>query len=450
MKGKLLFLLLIAGLLFVVGCDKDDDDTTPVGPGRSGNLYINEFLASNDASGTDENDEYDDWFELWNDSDNAIDIGGYYVTDNLEDPMTWQIPTDQPSVTTIPAGGFLVIWCDKQTDQGPLHVDIKLSADGEAIGVYEEDGSTVVDEVTFGPQSTDISYGRIPDGGDAWDFLSPPTPGDYNSGVAPNQPPTFDTVNADPSTPLPDEAVTISAVVYDDAEGVTVVLSYRTTSDGDFTQMTMEAVEGEDYTYAATIAGQADGTTVEYYVTATDAEELATTDPADAPTEVHSYVVEVSNYTLPLFINELMSSNVNTLSFDYEGETYYEDWIEIYNAGDEPIDIGGMWVSDDLNSPRTSQIPTTSPTETTIPAGGYLILWADKMPEAGVLHIDDVKLSSGGESFGLFAADEYGNVQIDGIDFPELTDDQAYGRTTDGGSTLEILATPTPGSSNGQ
>ena len=46
--------------------------------------------------------------------------------------------------------------------------------------MYDEDGVTVLDSLTFGPQTTDISFGRIPDGCDIWIIMSNPTPGASN------------------------------------------------------------------------------------------------------------------------------------------------------------------------------------------------------------------------------------------------------------------------------
>jgi len=132
------------------------------------NLVINEFLASNDSSAADEYSEYDDFIEIYNTDTVAIDIGGMYITDDLTNPTQWQIPSDSIEITTIPAGGFLVLWADKQTDQGPLHVNVKLGSGGEQIGLYNSDGITAIDTLTFGAQETDVSFGQMPDGSDDW------------------------------------------------------------------------------------------------------------------------------------------------------------------------------------------------------------------------------------------------------------------------------------------
>lgn len=143
-------------------------------------LVINEFLASNDTACQDENGEYDDFFELYNFGDSAIDIGGWFVTDDLGTLQKWQIPEGQPDETTIQPGGFLVIWADEQTEQGALHIDFKLSAGGEDIGLTMPEGTQIVDSLTYDAQTTDVSYGRLPDGSDNWTFFDDPTPGATN------------------------------------------------------------------------------------------------------------------------------------------------------------------------------------------------------------------------------------------------------------------------------
>ena len=144
-------------------------------------LFINEFLASNDASVTEENGEFDDWIEIFNAGTTPVNIGGMYISDKASDLTAWQIPDRAPDSTTIEPGSFLLLWADKQTDQGVLHVDIKLSGDGEQIVLTAPNGTSVIDSLTFGAQTTDVSVGRQPDGSDNWVSFITPTPGSSNN-----------------------------------------------------------------------------------------------------------------------------------------------------------------------------------------------------------------------------------------------------------------------------
>ena len=54
-------------------------------------LYINEFLASNTTINPDivDFDDYSDWLEIYNDENHDVDLSGYFITDNLNDPTKW-------------------------------------------------------------------------------------------------------------------------------------------------------------------------------------------------------------------------------------------------------------------------------------------------------------------------------------------------------------------------
>ena len=121
-------------------------------------LVINEFMASNNSSTQDPQGEYDDWIEIYNFGTDAIDTGGMYLTDDLSDTTKWQIPANNPADTTIPAGGFLLIWADNNTSDAGLHANFKLDANGEQIGLFDKDGQTLINSVIYPGQITDISY----------------------------------------------------------------------------------------------------------------------------------------------------------------------------------------------------------------------------------------------------------------------------------------------------
>ncbi|MEC8702363.1 MAG: lamin tail domain-containing protein, partial [Bacteroidota bacterium] len=118
--------------------------------------------------------------EIYNDTSDPIDIGGMYFTDTPDDDNPYQIPNTDPSVTTIPSKGYLVIWCDDDQEQGPLHVSKKLKKSGESIILLSSDKITVIDSYTYSEQTTDISMGRDPNNVNNWIFFDNPTPGFKN------------------------------------------------------------------------------------------------------------------------------------------------------------------------------------------------------------------------------------------------------------------------------
>jgi hypothetical protein len=165
-------------------------------------------------------------FDLWNDF--------------LDQPIT-----PRESIIIEPSG-YLLFWADEELNEGPMHSDFELNKNGDYVGLYDTDGVTLIDGLSFGPQGSNVSHGRLPDGNDNWVY--------FTSGTAsPNQP---------------------------------------------------------------------NGGT-------------------GGPTE-------------GLFINEFMAKNV---SFIQDNFGDYDDWIEIYNAGPNAVDLGGMYLTDDPDDPTEWMIP---------------------------------------------------------------------------------------------
>lgn len=127
-------------------------------------LFINEVMAKNVASYADENEEYDDWVEIYNPNLFEVDLADYIMKDGAD---TYTFPSGTED-TKISPSNFIIIWADEQSSQGPLHTNFKLSSAGEFVGLYEPDGVTEIDAVTYPEILDDISYGRQTDGADTW------------------------------------------------------------------------------------------------------------------------------------------------------------------------------------------------------------------------------------------------------------------------------------------
>jgi len=146
-------------------------------------LVINEFMADNNVTleDPDEAGEFPDWVEIYNGTDAVIDLGGMYLTDDPLDLQHWQFTPG----TTIGPGEHLIVYADDDGTQGPLHTNYQLSDTGEYIGLVDVDGETVLDEIFFERQISDVSYGRFPDGSDTWGYHPTPTPHNSNLAHAP-------------------------------------------------------------------------------------------------------------------------------------------------------------------------------------------------------------------------------------------------------------------------
>lgn len=135
-----------------------------------------------------------------------------------------------------------------------------------------------------------------------------------------------------------------------------------------------------------------------------------------------------------IVINEVVSDNREVM--DEYGQL--EDYIELYNKGTEPIDIGGWYITDAPTNKLFYQIPTNNASVTTIQPGGHLILWADDDVSQGTQHLDALKLSKDGETLILSRKLEDNTVAImDSVSFPVLGN-LSYSRVPDGSATWAI------------
>ena len=143
----------------------------------------------------------------------------------------------------------------------------------------------------------------------------------------------------------------------------------------------------------------------------------------------------------PVRINEVSAANGIHVNEYFKRN----DWVELYNTTDEPIDVAGMYLSDNEKKPLKYQISKgDSQTSTTIPAHGYLIVWCDKLESKDQLHAS-FKLDADGGSVLLTAADESWS---DRLIYTEHHEDQTVGRYPDGGNDIFVINVPTIAQSN--
>lgn len=246
------------------------------------NLVINEFLASNDATIADQDGEFEDWIELYNNGTANINLAGYGLSDDAEDLAQWAFPAG----TNIPAKGYLIIWADNDEDQTGLHANFKLSGGGETIYLTNTTGA-FVDTIEYKDQTTDISFGRIPNGTGDFQVMNP----------------TFNAEN----------------IADSDGDGIDA------DNDCDDADATIGAKQ-----VAGTICN--------------DAINITQDDQIQSDGCTCTGIIPATN---GLVINEIMASNSVTMA-DQDGE--FEDWIELYNNGSSSIDLAGYYLSDNINN----------------------------------------------------------------------------------------------------
>lgn len=154
--------------------------TTMSANAQDTHLVINELMQSNVECIMDDIHEFpDSWVELYNPTDDRINLGNYKIGTKNKADKAWQLPD-----STIASKGHVVIFCDKEarTDRR-LHTDFRLES-GKDGNLYLFKGNDIVDQLVKMAKmpAPDVAYGRETDGGDTWGYELNPTPGTSNTG----------------------------------------------------------------------------------------------------------------------------------------------------------------------------------------------------------------------------------------------------------------------------
>ncbi len=141
-----------------------------------------------------------------------------------------------------------------------------------------------------------------------------------------------------------------------------------------------------------------------------------------------------------LVINELMASNSEKAT-DELGE--YDDWVEIYNAGDRPMPLDELALTD----VRDDAAPYTFPAGITLPGKSWVVVWCDGQPEQGAYHAS-FTLQSAGDQVYLLRDPAGVNEVVDAVDYTDFPREQSAIRMPDGSDTWTYSDNVTPGAAN--
>lgn len=145
--------------------------------------------------------------------------------------------------------------------------------------------------------------------------------------------------------------------------------------------------------------------------------------------------------SMDLRINEILVYNDSNYVDDF-GK--HSPWIEIFNSAYNTVDVGGLYLTDDLKNPTKYPI-AKGQTLTKIPKRSYIVFWADNMPTYGILHTNFIL--EPGKTIALF--DGNGRTLIDSLTIPlTVLPDVSYGRIFDGDPVWRNLSKTTPNSDN--
>ena len=420
------------------------------------NLVINEIMYN--SPGTDV-----EFIELYNASDTEVNLTGWYILDNNDSHTPCNLEG------TLAPDDYLVIVGDHGLFGGKYSGVVNVNPHafdpngtgwafgngGDAVRLFDDTG-TLHDIVEYDDGGD--WPGRADGNGPSLELLHPSldnarstswdpstidwgTPGRQNSVYTEDAVPTCKDGQRHIDLPTSSDDVLISVLAIDIESLAKVELYVNTGSGYEPQPMRDNGQDGDvtagDSVFSSVILAQASGTLVKYYAVATD--NIGQTDswPNDAPAIYHAYTVD---YLAPdLRITEVLAMNDNGI-MDEAGER--DDWFEIYNADNVAVNLGGMFVSDDLGVGRNFELPSV-----VLSPGEYTIIWSDGDVGQGPLHTD-FKLAASGEAVALFETMDHGNVLIDGWQYGLMGSDVSMGFFPEDATAPEYLSLPTPGASN--
>lgn len=243
-----------------------------------------------------------------------------------------------------------------------------------------------------------------------------------------------------PDNPIAAQVVEIMAELDNTVAADAVLLYYGTDRHAPFKSMVMSKKGNR---YVGSIPGFPAETTVYYYVEASSVKTHGTTTFSPARAEfgaAHYRVTPPRAKEVSVVINELMAANTQSIT-DPQGD--YEDWLELHNITDKPVVLTGMYLTDKTDNLKKWAFPD----DTTMPAGGYLIVWLDEDGKATKGLHANFKLSRNGETVMLVDTDARHNQIVDMITFEQLERDTAIGRLPNAKGEFQVLPM-TPGEEN--
>jgi len=461
-------------------------------------VIITEILASNTAYEIGPGDT-PDLVEIYNRGPDDITLAGpgtgkrmYLIDDPRGDYRRWW---KFPVTTILKAGEYMTIACDASGKFG-FHANFQIDAPGGVVALMDTDSSCrrIIDSVEYGLQYPNISYARFenPDGTHVWRYTSRPTfffngkpvcakglllraspvyCGDPSE-LCPSSPenileetliPDFDDLDYSPALVKATDEVKVTARVGPSPDRVAIDLHYVLVApDGTVGQEVLVPMrddgKGPDATrdcegltsptndtwWAARIPAQLAGTTVRFWAESYWKGPRPDPDPCRrrVPAEAFSLYTVENTDPRAVRINEVLAINMTGIR---SPRGFWESWIEIFNSGTQEVDLAGLYLTTTPRNPTQWAFPLSLPSQTRIPAGGYLIVWPGQISRPH----DRIYLAN---AKGVF----------DGIDWSRdprrpcpcdlLTDEQdpdiSMGRIPDGADFIARIDPPSPGAQN--
>lgn len=394
-------------------------------------LVLNEVMARNQSFTNAGGTNLADWFELYNPSQNTLNLSGMSVSDQIDNPRRWVFPPG----TVLSAGAYLIVRCDPDlpatTNAGPvLNTGFGLDGEGgDAVYIFDTvpHGGAILDSVLFGIQVPDLTIGRSPNATGPW-TLALPTPGSPNIAAALGNAANLK-INewlANPSGNDDDfielynpnsQPVALGGLYLSDSftnrtASRLQALSFIGTGDDAFVRFLADgdtAAGADHLDFNLRSAGEsvalftAAETLIDGYTFASQDSDVSEGRFPDGS----ATIVRFRGTATPGRSNLLPIENVAISEVLAHTEPPFEDAIELAAVSRTPIDISGWFLSDQRNDPKRFRIPNG----TILRPGGFVTFYEYQFnPDfGGRPPFFSLSGSDGGELF-LFSADLAGNL----------------------------------------
>ena len=401
-----------------------------------------------------------DWIELQNAGAAPADLTDWSLSTDGS-PGQFVFPAGQ----SLAAGGFLIVWCDHQTNAPGLHASFGLNRHGETVYLFDPLGNRV-DAVSFGLQIPNYSVGRSAQEPATWQ-LTEPTPGGMNE-PAQLAAPTNVVINEFVANAAPGGEDWVELFNRDTNQPVALRGLFLGTSNALFqvTSLSFSAPGGLAVFYADEKPGPnhldfklpaARGAIVLYDQNGVELNRITYTNQAegvslgrlpDGGTNLTTFALSASpgapNYVAAWsgpVLNELMARNESAVTNSAGGVS---DWLELYNPDTNRFDLSGLSLS--VNSSRPGQ--WVFPPGVVIEPHAYLVIWCDDSRPASTNLEANLNLGCPlpGEGGGVYLFNAGGQL-VEWVEYGFQLRDQSIGRS---GMIWALLSQPTPGASNAE
>jgi len=144
-------------------------------------LRLNEVMTENVDNYQDDYGKHSPWIEIYNDSPGSVDLGGCYLTTDINNPKMYSIPKGD-IMTKVKPRQHIIFWADKMPERGTFHLNFTFDpTTSNFLAIFDSNGSTLIDSVTIPPMMADKTWARSEDGKfGVWQVANKVTPSTNN------------------------------------------------------------------------------------------------------------------------------------------------------------------------------------------------------------------------------------------------------------------------------